>query len=75
MFNLFPLTHLELGDQFVLDDALSYGTLPKVFAFSSHRDKVLFLKEYAEAYLNRFGMKLPSPQKSVQLAHHVQWDR
>ena len=51
MFNLFPLTHVELEGQFDLDQALSYGTLPKVFAFSSHRDKVLFLKAYAETYL------------------------
>ena len=74
MFNLFPLTHLELGDQFVLDDALSYGTLPKVFAFSSHRDKVLFLKAYAETYLKeeilveQLIRKLPPFRRFLEIA-------
>ena len=74
MFNLFPLTHVELDDQFDLDDALSYGTLPKVFAFSSHRDKVLFLKAYAETYLKeeilveQLIRKLPPFRRFLEIA-------
>ena len=51
VFKLFPLTHQELGDRFELDEVLSYGSLPKVFSFTTHRDKVLFLKSYADTYL------------------------
>ncbi|MBM4251762.1 MAG: ATP-binding protein [Deltaproteobacteria bacterium] len=74
MFNLFTLTHVEIGDQFDLGDALSYGTLPKVFSFSSHRDKVLFLKAYAETYLKeeilveQLIRKLPPFRRFLEIA-------
>ena len=51
VFNLFPLTYLELGEQFNLDDVLTYGSLPKIFELETSREKVLFLKAYGETYL------------------------
>jgi predicted AAA+ superfamily ATPase len=51
VFNLFPLTHIELGDHFQLENILTYGSLPKIFELQSAREKILFLKAYGETYL------------------------
>ncbi len=51
VFNLFPLTHIELGKEFKLEQVLSYGSLPKIFELQSPREKNLFLKAYGETYL------------------------
>lgn len=48
---LFPLTHLELGDRFRLDDALRWGTLPKLLEFESDSEKLRYLKSYVLTYL------------------------
>lgn len=51
-YNLFPLTHMEIGEYFSLDDALTYGTLPKIFAFGDDEEsKFAFLRTYANTYL------------------------
>lgn len=49
--HLFPLTHEELGDKFVLKDALQYGTLPKIAMELDILNKSRFLKTYVETYL------------------------
>ena len=41
--NLHPLTHRELGSEFNLENALSFGTLPKVFKCTSQAEKEDFL--------------------------------
>jgi predicted AAA+ superfamily ATPase len=51
VFNLFPLTHIELGESFKLESVLTYGSLPKIFELQSVREKNLFLKAYGETYL------------------------
>lgn len=51
LYKLFPLTHLELGDDFVLDQVLCFGSIAKIFDFNSIREKVAFLRSYAEVYL------------------------
>lgn len=51
VFNLFPLTHIELGSEFKLEQVLTYGSLPKIFELQSPREKNLFLKAYGETYL------------------------
>lgn len=51
VFNLFPLTHKELETSFDLEQILTFGSLPKIFDLKSSRDKILFLKAYAETYL------------------------
>ena len=51
VFNLFPLTHVELGNDFLLHDALNFGTLPEVCNLEDPLDKKRFLKAYANTYL------------------------
>ena len=49
--NMFPLTHLELGQDFDLDIALNWGTLPKIYSLDSNRQRAAFLRSYAATYL------------------------
>ena len=49
--HLFPLTHIELKDQFQLDDHLQWGALPKVVQLASAEEKNEFLRAYALTYL------------------------
>lgn len=49
-YRLFPLTHAELGKNFVLDDVLNWGSLPKIFSLSES-DRTDFLRAYANTYL------------------------
>jgi predicted AAA+ superfamily ATPase len=51
VYSLFPLSFLELGEDFTLQNALQYGTLPKLFHLSSHSDYEQFLRAYAQVYL------------------------
>lgn len=50
-FSLFPLTHLELGDQFNLTHALHYGTLPEIYHCADNEEKRDYLETYALTYL------------------------
>ncbi len=49
--SLFPLTHLELGKAFHLEQALQYGTLPQIFHCESSAEKQEYLETYALTYL------------------------
>ena len=49
--NLFPLTQRELGDAFVLEDALRWGSLPRIFSLESQDSKRDSLDSYAQLYL------------------------
>ncbi|HMO01833.1 MAG TPA: AAA family ATPase [Oligoflexia bacterium] len=51
VFNLFPLTHKELGKDFNLISALKYGSLPEVYHLETTSDKIRYLKAYANTYL------------------------
>ena len=51
LFNLYPFTFIELGEQFNLLHALHYGMLPKTFEFTTDLDKQLFLESYTNLYL------------------------
>lgn len=48
---LFPLTSFELGSDFHLEKALSYGTLPKIWVTESSSTQRKFLETYALVYL------------------------
>lgn len=50
VYNLFPLTHLELETEFDLQMVLNYGSLPHVFALNE-ADRAEFLRSYAQTYL------------------------
>lgn len=50
VFHLFPLTHIELADDFKLQEILQWGALPEIFSLSPegrHR----YLQGYATTYL------------------------
>ena len=49
--NLFPLTQRELGDAFVLEDALRWGSLPRIFSLESQDSKRDYLDSYTQLYL------------------------
>lgn len=51
VYNLYPLTVLELGDAFELDDALRWGTLPRMYSLADPEDKRAYLRAYALTYL------------------------
>lgn len=48
---LYPLTQIEMKEQFNLIDALHWGTLPKVTHLKTEEEKMVFLKTYAQTYL------------------------
>ena len=49
-YELFPLTHLELGDRFDLNEVLRYGALPEIFELEEAVRKEL-LRSYCSVYL------------------------
>jgi len=52
VYNMFPLTFLEIGDQFDLQFALEWGTLPKIHSFGHNQNaQTEFLDAYAQTYL------------------------
>lgn len=51
VYHLFPFTSGELGNQFNLDAALQWGTLPQILDCPDDRDKQEFLHAYAHTYL------------------------
>lgn len=51
VFHLFPLTSVELADDFDLDRALQWGTLPQLLSYQSDMERQEFLHAYAHTYL------------------------
>jgi len=52
MYNLFPFTFLELVNDFNLDGALRWGTLPSiVYSMKTEEEKLQFLQAYSQSYL------------------------
>jgi predicted AAA+ superfamily ATPase len=49
--HLFPLTAREIGEEFSLEQALAWGTLPRLFALETVEDKRDFLRTYTHTYL------------------------
>lgn len=50
-YSLGPLTSIELGKVFDLNEALSHGTLPHLWSLSSAAEKNRYLRTYAQTYL------------------------
>ena len=50
-FELYPLTFLELGKDFNLNQTLQYGSLPEIFHIEEVREKIQYLKSYTLTYL------------------------
>lgn len=52
VYNLYPLTALEIGEDFNLDEALRWGTLPAIiYKMKTLQDKTSFLQAYTHTYL------------------------
>lgn len=51
VYHLFPLSCFEVKEQFNLESALRWGTLPKIFNLKHDEEKNDFLRAYAEVYL------------------------
>ncbi len=50
-FYLYPLTFLELADDFILDEVLSVGSLPGIISLKDKLDKNRFLLSYVQTYI------------------------
>ncbi len=51
IFPLFPLLSEEVGTDFDLNAALSWGTLPQIFQYDSDSDRSRYLRSYVQTYL------------------------
>lgn len=51
VYHLYPLSAIELGEDFNLDEALRWGTLPDVIRLDTEQDKQAFLSAYTHTYL------------------------
>ena len=50
-YKLFPFVYTELKEDFLLQSALQWGTLPRLTKFNNDLDKSSFLKSYIQTYL------------------------
>ncbi|MBI4209875.1 MAG: ATP-binding protein [Deltaproteobacteria bacterium] len=72
--HLFPLTHVEMGEEFNLTNALHWGTLPKISQLHTDEEKNDFLRAYALTYLKEevwaehFIRELPPFRKFLEVA-------
>ena len=48
---LHPFSYFEFTKKPALNDLLSFGSLPKIFEFTTSADKIRFLKSYTQTYL------------------------
>jgi len=71
---MYPLTHVELGEDFDLADALETGTLPEVKTTTSNEAKQAFLRAYALNYITieiqaeQWVKNLPPFRKFLEVA-------
>lgn len=49
--NLFPLTHDELGPRYHVEDAIRWGTLPKIWNTPDESERADILRSYAQTYI------------------------
>lgn len=74
LFTLFPLTYQELADDFILNNVLSYGSLPGVVNLGETNDQLRFLKAYSQTYIKeeivaeQIIRNLPPFRKFVEVA-------
>lgn len=51
VYHLHALSCFEINEKFNLEEALQWGTLPRIFALEKEEDKKAFLRSYADTYL------------------------
>ncbi len=74
VYHLFSLSCFELREEFNLDKALHWGTLPKIFKLNESSQKDEFLRSYADTYLKeeiwneQVVRKLPPFRRFLEVA-------
>jgi predicted AAA+ superfamily ATPase len=74
IYSLYPLTFVELGDNFDLQSVLQWGSLPQIYSFTNDEEKNLFLQAYSLTYLKEeiwgehFIRKLDPFRKFIEVA-------
>lgn len=74
VFELFPLTHVELGNVFSLQEVLQWGSLPEALLLSTDFEKQKFLEAYVHTYLKEeiwdehFVRDLPPFRRFLEVA-------
>lgn len=51
VYHMHPFSFIEINEKFNLEQAMSWGMLPKIFEFTRDEDKSQFLFAYAHTYL------------------------
>lgn len=51
VYHLYSLSCFELKERFNLEQAMHFGTLPKIFSFDEETEKNAFLRSYVDTYL------------------------
>ena len=51
LHDFFPLTSLELKNDFSLDEALHWGSLPKLYSLHSQLEKTRYLRTYVQTFV------------------------
>ena len=73
-YELFPLTSVELGQDFNLRSALEWGTLPSLACLKEKQEKIEYLESYVEVYLReevvaeQLVRKLPPFRRFLDIA-------
>jgi uncharacterized protein len=52
VYHMYPLSFEELGKSFILEDVLRWGSLPRLYALSTDREKKSFLNAYVQTYFS-----------------------
>ena len=74
VYHLHALSSFEIKEKFDLEQALHWGTLPKIFSLKESIDKESFLRSYADTYLKeeiwneQVIRKLPPFRKFLEVA-------
>jgi len=72
LYNLFPLTHRELGPRFNLTEILQYGSLPAIFSYETSDDKRMYLEAYGHTYLKEEIWNEQIVRKLEPFAHFLE---
>lgn len=74
VYHLYALSCFELKEMFDLDQALHWGTLPKIYELHTDNDREAFLRAYVEVYLKeeildeQVVRKLPPFRRFLEVA-------
>lgn len=76
ILHLHPLTHVEIGDEFILDETLRFGSIPNLVIEKDQESRVRLLKGYVDIYLKEevqqeaLVRNIPAFSRFLELAAH-----